>query len=320
MGLQATVLGASGYSGAELLRLLAAHPAIGVAAAAAHSRAGEPIAGVLPHLSGLEGRLLTIDEALSISADIVFSCLPGGEIGDRLSSLEGLVVDLSDDHRADAEWVYGLTEFARPEVVEATRIANPGCYPTATLLGAIPFARAGLIEAPIVVDSMSGVSGAGRKAADRLLHANVEGSVAPYGDIPHRHVAEMERYLKAFGGLETTISFTPHLVPMARGLVSTVRGRLTRKLSGAAAIEILRDAYAEEPFVTVIDEWPASKAVSGSNGALVTARVDDRSGWLIASVAIDNLGKGAAGQALQNANVALGLDEEAGLAAIGVWP
>ena len=321
MGVTAVVLGASGYSGGELLRLLGGHPAIAVVAVGAHSRAGEPLGDVLPHLVGDAARLLPIDEAAAVDADVCFSCLPGGELAPRVGSVAArVVVDIADDHRAEDGWVYGLTEFARDRLVGATRIANPGCYPTATLLSALPFVRAGAVEPPIVVDAMSGVSGAGRRAEDRLLHATVEGNVTGYGPTPHRHVAEIERALEAFGGLATQISFTPHLVPMARGLVATVRARMRSELSDADALKILQDAYAGEPFVRVVDGWPSSKAVAGSNGAIVAARCDHRAGWLVMSAAIDNLGKGAAGQALQNANLALGLEESAGLTAQGVWP
>lgn len=321
MGLKATVLGASGYSGGELLRLLAGHPAIAVVATAAHSRAGEALGSALPHLLGHSTALVPLEDAAGTAADVCFSCLPGGRLGERVDSIKAdVVIDLSDDHRSDAEWTYGLTEFARAEVTSAKRIANPGCYPTATLLALTPFAHAGLVEAPIVVDAMSGVSGAGRKAEDRLLHATVSGNIGAYGTIPHRHVAEIERGLAAFGGMETSVSFTPHLVPMPRGLLATVRARLHGALTDAEAIEILQEAYADDGFVHVTAEWPTTKAVSGSNAAIVSAHVDDRTGWLIASAAIDNLGKGAGGQALQNANLALGLDEAAGLSSVGVWP
>ena len=321
MGLKASVLGASGYSGGELLRLLAGHPALTVVAAAAHSRAGESLGAALPHLIGSEGDLVPLEVAAATTADVCFSCLPGGELGERVDQIQAeLIVDLSDDHRNSDDWVYGLTEFARAGVTRADRIANPGCYPTATLLALIPFAQAGLVEAPVVVDAMSGVSGAGRRAEDRLAHATVSGNTGAYGDIPHRHVAEMERGLAGFGDLSVPVSFTPHLVPMARGLLATVRARLKDELTTSAALEVLSAAYAGERFVHVSEQWPATKAVAGSNAAVVSAHVDDRAGWLIASAAIDNLGKGAAGQALQNANLALGLEESAGLSNVGVWP
>lgn len=321
MGLQAVVLGASGYSGGELLRLLRAHPAISVAAVAAHTRAGDAVGEALPHLAGEGTLLLTVPEALRVESDVCFSCLPGGELERHGSSIEaGCVVDLSDDHRADAGWIYGLTEFARSSLPGARSIANPGCYPTASLLALVPFARAGVIEAPIVIDAMSGVSGAGRRSEDRLLHANLSGSAGAYADVPHRHVGEIERGLDAFGGLAASVSFTPHLIPAARGLLVTARGRLRSKLTDRAALGILREAYADETFVKVVEAWPVTKAVNGSNSAMVSARIDERAGWLIVSAVIDNLGKGAAGQALQNANVALGLEETTGLPEIGLWP
>ena len=321
MGMTASVLGASGYSGGELLRLLAGHPALQVAAAGAHSRAGETWGEALPNFGGVEGDLVDLETAAAVEADICFSCLPGGQLPERVGSIAAdVVIDLSDDHRADPGWVYGLTEFARADVVGAKRIANPGCYPTATLLALTPFVRASLVQDPVVVDAMSGISGAGRRAEDRLLYANASDNTAAYGVVPHRHVPEMERGLKDFGGSAMTVSFTPHLVPMPRGLVATVRARLTRPLTDEEAFEVLADAYKQETFVHVTSAWPGSKAVNGSNAALVSAHVDERTGWLIASAAIDNLGKGAAGQALQNANVALGLEEDAGLTHIGVWP
>jgi N-acetyl-gamma-glutamyl-phosphate reductase len=245
--------------------------------------------------------------------------LPSGELESLGPIRAGTVVDLSDEHRGDEEWTYGLTEFARGSL-PAPRVANPGCYPTAALLSLVPFARAGAIEAPVIVDAMSGVSGAGRKAEDRFLFANLSGDVTAYGDAFHRHVPEIERGLAVLGGLEATVSFTPHLIPIPRGLVTTARARLRYPLDDAGAVAVLRDAYEGERFVRVIEQWPAAKSVAGSNGAVVSARVDRRGGWLIASAAIDNLGKGASGQALQNANLCLGFDETAGLSAAGVWP
>jgi N-acetyl-gamma-glutamyl-phosphate reductase len=231
-----------------------------------------------------------------------------------------VLVDLADDHRWSDGWVYGLTEFAREEVSQAERIANPGCYPTASLLALVPFLRAGVISAPVSIDALSGVSGAGRAAKDNLLYAGLEGSVGAYGTTSHRHIPEIEAALESWGGSETLISFTPHLVPMSRGLLVTARASLTGPLSDDEALQILTDAYADEPFVHVLPDWPQTKAVAASNHAHVHARVDERTGFLIASAAIDNLGKGAAGQALQNANLALGVEESAGIDGAGVWP
>jgi N-acetyl-gamma-glutamyl-phosphate reductase len=171
-----------------------------------------------------------------------------------------------------------------------------------------------------VIDAISGVSGAGREARDGLLYAGLEGSVSAYGDTRHRHVPEIEEGLRYWGESDVKVSFTPHLAPMTRGLLVTARSPLEAALGDEDALSILKDAYEEEPFVTVVENWPQTKAVAGSNHALVHARVDARAGFLIVSAAIDNLGKGAAGQAIQNANLALGIDEDAGLGALGVWP
>jgi N-acetyl-gamma-glutamyl-phosphate reductase len=322
MAYSASVLGASGYSGAELVRLLAAHPSIRPVALAAGAWAGAEAEAALPHLVGASlPALAPLEEAAGTSVDVCFSCLPSGKLAETLPAVRAeLVVDLSDDHRADGSWTYGLTEFAREEVARAKRIANPGCYPTAVLLATVPFAQEGLIQAPLIVDAMSGVTGAGRRIEDRLLFGTVDGSVAAYGTVEHRHIPEMERALGSFGGAEMTVSFTPHLVPLSRGLLATVRGRLTRDVPDTDAIEVLASAYAGERFVRVVEGWPGTKAVAGSNGAIVSARVDARTGFLIAACAIDNLGKGAAGQAIQNANLALGLDEHLGLEPFGVWP
>jgi N-acetyl-gamma-glutamyl-phosphate reductase len=321
MGTTAAVLGASGYSGGELLRLLAGHPSITVVAAAGERRAGEAVASVQPHLAGImETELSTVPAALEAGADVVFSCLPAGRLDEYVVGRPELLIDLADDHRADPDWTYGLPEFNRPVIGSGAPIANPGCYPTAALLCLVPFARAGAIGAPLVIDAMSGVSGAGRKPEDRLSLAVADGSATAYGSVEHRHVPEIELGLATFGGLQASVSFTPHLVPFPRGLLVTARARLLRPMDDRGALEILTDAYSSEPFVVVTEEWPATKAVSGTNRALVSARVDARNGWLVSSAAIDNLGKGAAGQALQNANLALGLDERAGLDLVGVWP
>jgi len=323
MGLTACVLGASGYSGGEVVRLLLGHPAFELGGVGAETKVGERLAEVDPHLAGAGAvRLVGAGEALRDDPDVVFSCLPSGVLEGHLDAVpdDTVVVDLADDFRAAAPWAYGLTEFARAEVSGATRIANPGCYPTAALLGLVPFARSGSIASPVVIDALSGVSGAGRRIADHLLHAVVDSSVTAYGTVDHRHRPEIERGLDSLGDFASEISFTPHLVPMARGLLVTARARLTEELDDEGARGVLEDAYAREGLIHVVESWPATKAVRGTNRAHIFACVDRRSGWLIVSVAIDNLGKGAAGQAVQNANVALGIDETAGLGAFGVWP
>jgi N-acetyl-gamma-glutamyl-phosphate reductase len=322
MSLTASILGASGYSGAEVLRLLCRHGAVTPVALGAGRRAGGAPEDVLPHVQGLDlPELVPVEEAAARPVDVCFACLPAGLLGELLPVVRApVIVDLSDEHRAKEGWAYGLTEFNRAALEGGDRIANPGCYPTAVLLALLPFASEGLIEGPVVVDAMSGASGAGRREVSHLLFSELDGSTSAYGGVEHRHVAEMERNLADLGGLSAGVSFTPHLIPTARGLLATARARLAGDMTDGGALEVLRSRYRDCPFVAPGESWPATKWVSGSNAALVSARVDARNGWLIASAAIDNLGKGAAGQAVQNANVALGLDESTGLDVTGVWP
>lgn len=319
MGASVAVLGASGYAGGELLRLLARHPAMRVVAAAGGASAGEDVAALHPHLEGLVDLSFVAVGDLE-PTDVCFSCLPHGVLTDHVDALdEALIVDLADDFRGDAAWLYGLPELERGEHRGASRVSNPGCYPTATLLSLVPLARAGLIDGAIVVDAMSGISGAGRTPRDGLMFAGLDGNVAAYGTTDHRHVPEIERGLTRYGNLVATVSFTPHLVPMTRGLLVTARARWTGG-DGVDPLEVLRAAYSGEPFVQATEAWPQTKPVVGTNKALVSARLDVRNGLVICSAAIDNLGKGAAGQAIQNANLALGLDETLGLEAVATWP
>jgi N-acetyl-gamma-glutamyl-phosphate reductase len=323
MGARAVVLGASGYSGAEVLRLLSRHPGMEVVAAGARGPAGRRVGEALPQVAGGDADLVLArpEEAAGTAADVCFSCLPGGVLNGMGTHVAAdVVIDLADDHRADSGWAYGLTELNREVVRRSSRVANPGCYPTAALLALVPYARERLIDGPVVIDALSGASGAGRSPEQRLLAAELGGSVGAYGALRHRHVPEMERGLAAFGGVDLKISFTPHLVPIPRGLLVTTRAPLKRKASDDDVLQVLQHAYEDEPLVDVIEEWPQTKHVHGSNRALVTARADTSCDMLICSAAIDNLGKGAAGQAIQNANLILGVDESAGLDASGVWP
>lgn len=319
MGASIAVLGASGYAGGELLRLLARHPAMSVTAVAGASAAGRTVVEVHPHLTGnYELVLGSLDQP--VEADVCFSCLPHGVLPDHLDAIDaGLLVDLADDFRGDPGWVYGMPELDRAAHAGAARVSNPGCYPTASLLCLAPLAVAGLLGTTVTIDAMSGVSGAGRSAKDSLLFSTLDSSAAAYGSVTHRHIPEIERGLAGFGGLQATVSFTPHLVPMTRGLLVTARAPWQGAV-GDDPLEILRAAYDDEPFVQVIEEWPATKAVAGTNNAHVSARLDERNGLVICSAAIDNLGKGAAGQAIQNANLALGLEETLGLEAVAAWP
>lgn len=335
------IVGASGYGGAELLRLLAGHPAIEVTTVAAHSQAGQPIADLFPNLAGAR-RFDAVDLDALGELDLVFLATPHGpaiEIGAALADGGTPVVDLSAAFRLPADgfatWygeehprpdlvpaVYGLTEHVRDAVVGATLVANPGCYPTATLMGLIPLA--GLIEpGSVVVDAKSGTSGAGRAAADSLHFSHVHGDLVAYAAPGHRHTGEIETWLTALGGHDLgAISFTPHLIPMVRGLLATSYGTLVDGTTPDDVQTALVEAYDDEPFVTVLPAgtFPHTKALAGSNGVQVSAVVDGRTGRVVVTAAEDNLGKGAAGQALQNANLLLGLDETTGLTPIGVYP
>ena len=340
------VVGASGYGGGELLRLLAGHPAIEVGAVAAHSNAGEPIRALFPNLD-TDAAFDRIDVARLGELDLVFLATPHAasvELGRALVDAGVPVVDLSGAFRLPAaefsEWyghehdhadltpdgdraaVYGLTEYTREQVASAPLVANPGCYPTAALLGLLPVAR--LLEpGSVIVDAKSGTSGAGRGVADHLHHPHVHGDVVAYGAPGHRHTPEIERWLTSFGGDDLgAISFTPHLLPVARGLLATCYGTARSDVTNDDLETVLRDRYENEPFVRVLASgtFPHIAAVAGSNGCQVSATVDPRTGRVTVSSAIDNLGKGAAGQALQNANLMLGLDETLGLTAVGTYP
>ena len=321
MSLRAAVLGASGYTGGEVVRLLESHPAVSLDLVAAHQHAGRRLGDVHPHLHSSELELHAVDDALGWEGDVCFACLPATTLPPLVTRLEAeVVIDLADDFRDAPGWVYGITEFTRGRVADATHIANPGCYPTAALLALVPLARAGAITGEVVIDALSGLSGAGRSSADHLSLVHADGNAGAYGSTEHRHIPEIERGLAALGSLDATVSFTPHLVPMARGVLVTARARPARKLTDETCLALLKDAYHREPFVHVVPEWPSTKPLLGSNGVQVSARVDDRAGWVICSAALDNLVKGAAGQAIQNANVALGIDERAGLPTVGIWP
>jgi len=338
------VLGASGYSGAELLRYLGPHPCIEVVWATADRNAGRKVGEVFGQL--VELRELTFaptDLAAAPDLDLAFLALPHGEaaeIGKQLAERGVLVVDLSADWRLrDAaayeewygwthpapgslgDWVYGLPELHRDRIAGSTAVANPGCYPTAAVLALAQALRAGVVDPDgIVIDAASGVSGAGRKVAEEYLFSELDGSYAAYRVGRHQHTPEIEQELGAAAGRDVALTFTPHLVPMARGLLTTCYARMSSDVDAVRnALEI---AYKEEPFVHVLPAGtqPATKQVSGSNHALIAVEADARTRTAVVTCAIDNLGKGAAGQAVQNANLMLGLDEREGLGSTGVFP
>lgn len=337
------VAGASGYSGGELLRLVESHPSLELTAAAAGSKAGQRLAAVHPQLTALGDIELqpTTAEVLG-QADVVFLALPHGESAALVRELAGvpLIVDLGADFRlADAgdwehyyggehagSWVYGLPEMqgSRDQIAGSKRIANPGCYATAITLSLAPLLAAGLIEPDdIVVVAASGTSGAGRKAAEALLASEVAGSMSAYkvGGV-HQHTPEVEQALTAAAGQPASLLFTPLLAPMSRGILATATARTTGGADAAAVAQCLRAAYRDTPFVHVLPDgrWPATASVYGSNSVHLQATVDPRTGRATVVAALDNLVKGAAGQAIQNANISLGLDETAGLPVLGVAP
>jgi N-acetyl-gamma-glutamyl-phosphate reductase len=343
MGLTVSLAGGSGYAGGELLRLLLGHPGLEIGAIGAGSNAGQPVTALHPSLLPLAGRVFSAtDPATLAEADLVFLALPHGESAAIVARLpaDTKVVDLGADFRlADAAawatyyggahagtWTYGLPELpgARALIAASTRVANPGCYATSVVLGLAPLLAAGLVRPEdIVVVGASGTSGAGRKAGDALLASTVAGAVSAYkaGGV-HQHTPEMEQVLSGAAGARVTLSFTPLLAPMPRGILSTCTARLAGGATTSDLRGALAQAYHDEPFVHLIDEgvWPTTKATAGSNAAVLQAAADDHAGRAVVTVAIDNLGKGAAGQALQNANLMLGLPETAGLGAVGIAP
>ena len=341
MGYTAAVLGASGYAGGELVRLLDAHPDIDLIHLGAHSQAGRPLSEVHPHLPGGDRILGMNDPADVADVDVAFLALPHGaswEPGLAFAARGSIVVDLGSDFRLDTparyeeaygsphpapstlgEWRYGLPELV--DLKGATKIASPGCYPTSALLALAPLTKAGVISTTgIMVSSMSGVSGAGRSLSEDLLYGAVDEGVRAYKVTTHRHRPEMEALLDAVTGGITTVLFTPHLVPMQRGILSTCHAALTGDHSAGHLKKILTDAYADSPFVDVIDRPPQTRWVVGSNRALINVHVDNRTGTALVLAAIDNLLKGAAGQAIQAANIALELPETAGLSLAGWMP
>ena len=334
MGMTAAVAGASGYAGGELLRLLLGHPDLSLGALCAGSSAGTPVTDLHPHLPQLADRVFSETSVAALSdADIVFLALPHGESGRLATQLPASVkvVDLGADHRlrsaADWQrwyggehagtWAYGLPELpgARAEIAASQRVANTGCYAAAITLALAPLVATGLADPEdVVVVAASGTSGAGRGLKPALLGTEVMGDLSPYKVGAHQHVPEIKQATGA-----TSLSFTPVLAPMPRGILATVT---VRPLSGVDPREVLAEAYAGESFVHVLPEgrWPHTAATYGSNSCHLQATTDQDSGRVIVVSALDNLGKGAAGQAVQNANLLLGLPEHAGLPISGVAP
>jgi N-acetyl-gamma-glutamyl-phosphate reductase len=335
------IVGGSGYTGAELLRLCLGHPELEVAWATGDAQAGTPVAALYPSLAAGYGTMefVAYDASLAAAADLVFLALPHGasqKVVPGLLSAGVPLVDLAADFRLlDAgvytRWygeehacpellgrlAYGLPELNREQIAKADGIAAPGCYPTAAALALAPLVRAGAIETDgVIVDAASGVSGAGRALKHSTHFGTANEDFVAYGLLDHRHTPEIEQATGA------RVLFTPHLAPMTRGILATCYARPAPgpAPSTESLRAVLADAYAGEPFVVVREGSPSTKATWGSNAAHLTARYDERTGWVIVLAAIDNLVKGASGQALQCANLLLGLPETAGLSAAGVYP
>ncbi|KAA6222967.1 N-acetyl-gamma-glutamyl-phosphate reductase [Streptomyces albofaciens JCM 4342] len=342
MPVRAAVAGASGYAGGEVLRLLLGHPEVEIGAVTAHGNAGQRLGAVQPHLLPLAGRELVATTAEALAGhDVVFLALPHGQSAAVAEALgpEVLVVDCGADFRlADAAdwekfygsphagtWPYGLPELpgAREALRGARRIAVPGCYPTAVSLALFPAYAAGLAEPEAVVVAASGTSGAGKAPKPHLLGSEVMGSMSPYGvGGVHRHTPEMAQNLSAAAGEPVTVSFTPTLAPMPRGILATCSAKARPGVDAADVRAAYEKALGDEPFVRLLPEgqWPSTAAVYGANTALVQVALDAAAGRIVVVSAIDNLTKGTAGGAVQSMNIALGLDEATGLSTIGVAP
>lgn len=339
----AGVIGASGYAGGELVRLIDAHPDLDLAVIAGHSAAGRPLGEVHPHLPDGERILQSQDEALAIDVDLMFLALPHGASAEPAVELVGRgikVADLGADFRLTdpavyaaaygsphphpdqlGGWTYGLPELNRTELAGADCTAVPGCYPTAAVLALAPLAAGSLIDtAGIVVDAMSGVSGAGRGVKKHLTFGAVDEGVRAYAVGTHRHRPEMEQALATTTTASVRVSFTPHLVPMQRGLLTTCSAPVRDGVARDDLTAAFGKAYDDEVFVDVVPDPPQTRWVVGSNRCLVSVQLDEHSGRAIVTAAIDNLMKGAAGQAVQCANLMLGLEEPAGLTTAGWMP
>jgi N-acetyl-gamma-glutamyl-phosphate reductase len=343
--IRAAVLGASGYTGADLIRLAARHPNIAISALIAKGHAGQPLAQVFPHLATLDlPALVTSDEVDWSKIDVAFCGLPHATAHSEIAKLPKRVkvIDMSADFRLRdpavyAEWyggehsapqllkeaVYGLTEHYAKKIKTARLVACPGCYPTAVLLALLPLAKDKLIEADgVIIDAKSGVSGAGRTLKQNILFSESGEGLSPYGIGNHRHVPEIEQELSAASVSRVTVNFTPHLVPMSRGELCTCYVALAGKATVGDLRQALSKAYAASPFVHVVEEGviPATQHVRGSNHCHIGVFADRIKGRAIVISAIDNLVKGSAGQAVQNFNLMYGFDETLGLEQLPLFP
>jgi N-acetyl-gamma-glutamyl-phosphate reductase len=333
------VIGASGYAGGELLRLLGTHPQFEVCAVTAHSNAGELIPSVHPHLTSYQGRTFNAFKAADFDCcELIFLALPHGESASVIAALhsEAKIVDLGADYRLEdsaswlkyyggthaGTWTYGAPELpgARELIAKSNRVANPGCYATAIALGTAPAAKIADIS-DVVVVAASGTTGAGRSAKINLIASEVMGSLSSYkfGGV-HQHTPEIEEAITRATGVSAKISFTPILAPMPRGILATITMKLLPGVNKDQVRAAYQSAYSREEFVSLLPEsvMPKTSSVLGSNSVALQVAIDEHTNRLVVSVAIDNLVKGAAGQAIQNANIMCGLGENLGLTAQGI--
>ncbi|MBN2653617.1 MAG: N-acetyl-gamma-glutamyl-phosphate reductase [Nitrospirae bacterium] len=341
------ICGGSGYTGAELLRILNLHPDVEITAITSEKSAGKTVPEIFPHLTAYKHLVYEplINEKLLSKADIFFMALPHGasQIAvDYFFSNGKKVIDLSADYRIKnpsvyEEWyklphqktatlakaVYGLPELYRKDIKNAALIANPGCYPTGSILALAPVLKAGLVDLDsISIDAKSGVSGAGRKSDMVFSYCEVNDGFKAYGLGTHRHTPEIEQVLSSVAQSDILLNFTPHLVPMDRGIVSTIYCRLKKDITTSDVLSIYQQAYTNEQFVVVLPEgkYPDAKHVRGTNYCHIGLKVNKRTNTLIIVSAIDNLVKGASGQAVQNMNLMLGIDEAAAIKGLALFP
>jgi len=333
------IVGATGYTGEELLRVLARHSGVQVAFVTSEKEQGKPVSTVFPYLPYYHDlHFINAQQVLTYKVDLVFLCLPAGQSAPLAVDFlkNGIrVIDLGADFRfydgkSYEQWyrqphthpellkeaVYGLPEWNRESIRPARVVGNPGCYPTSVLLATIPLAKAGVLaDAPVLIDSKSGVSGAGKALSKTTHYVEVNESLKAYkaGRV-HRHVGEMEQELSRYAGSQTKVIFTPHLTPMSRGIFSTIYLQLERDASREELLSILANAYDNEPFVHVLeDEIPSTKMAAHSNNCFISLDMVEGTNHAIVFSAIDNLGKGASWQAIQNMNIMLNFREEMGL-------
>lgn len=342
--MKTAVIGSTGYGGVELIRLIERHPELELTMLISTSQAGEPLSIAHPHLQHLEYIFEELDvERIAQEVELIFLATPPGisaHLTPKLRTQGKIVIDLSGDFRLDGasyeawynkkaapeellgEAVYGLSEWFSEAIKTADLIANPGCYPTATLLALIPLIKEQMIDhRGLIIDAKSGVSGAGRKADASLLFCEVNENLRPYKVEGHQHIPEIEQIAERFSAGEVKVRFVPHLVPMNRGILVTIYASMLHKYTREDLLSVYRDAYQSAPFVRILERGvPTTKAVLGSNFCDLGVYVDERTGGVTILSSIDNLMKGAAGQAIQNANLRMGWPVETGLGLLPLVP